>query len=241
VTGAGSGIGRAVAELFLAQGASVAAVVVRAEGEEIWGEVDSAVGIRADLTDSAEVERMFDAAEDALGGIDIVCNVAGINDLCLPLDETSDEVWDQVVNLDLRAPFQICRRAIGGMVAGGGGAILNVGSYAGIRGNHGPSYTAAKAGLIGLTRSIAVGYGGKGVRCNVMNPGPVRSTRIEANSGGTYHAEGVKMLMDTVVTMPVRWNADAEEIAPLALFLCSDEGRHINGAVIAADGGLSAC
>jgi NAD(P)-dependent dehydrogenase (short-subunit alcohol dehydrogenase family) len=128
-----------------------------------------------------------------------------------------------------------------GMGERGGGAILNVGSYAGIRGNHGPSYTAAKAGLIGLTRSIAVGYGKQGIRCNVMNPGPVRSTRIEANSGGRYHADGLRMLMDTVQTMPLNWNAEASEMAPLALFLCSDEGRHINGAVIAADGGMSAC
>ena len=165
---------------------------------------------------------------------------AGQNDLCYPLLETTDERWDRVINLDLKAPFQICRRAVRGMVERGGGAILNIGSYAGIRGNHGPSYTAAKAGLIGLTRSIAVAYAAKGIRCNIINPGGV-NTNIGVHSGGDYQREGILMLRDIIGKFPVKVLGDPEDVARTALFLCSDDAAHVNGAVVSVDGGMSAC
>jgi NAD(P)-dependent dehydrogenase (short-subunit alcohol dehydrogenase family) len=160
--------------------------------------------------------------------------------LCYPLDETSDERWDAVVNLDLKAPFQICRKAITGMVQRGSGVILNIASYAAVRGNHGPSYSAAKHGLIGLTLSIAVGYANKGIRCNAINPGAV-NTGIRDHSGGEYHPEGLKTFRAITAGLPVNWHCEPEDIAPTALFLCSDEARHVNGAVVAVDGGMSAC
>jgi NAD(P)-dependent dehydrogenase (short-subunit alcohol dehydrogenase family) len=183
---------------------------------------------------------MVEDAERRFGKLDILCNVAGINDLCYPLDETSDELWDRVVNLDLKAPFQICRKAIKGMVQRGDGVILNIASYAAVRGNHGPSYTAAKHGLVGLTLSIAVAFASKGIRCNAINPGGVK-TQIGAHSGGDYHQGGLKMFEDIVEKLPVRWVCEPEEIAPTALFLCCDESKHVNGAVVAVDGGMSAC
>jgi NAD(P)-dependent dehydrogenase (short-subunit alcohol dehydrogenase family) len=240
ITGAGGGIGYAICKLFAQQGAQVAAVSLHEESLAKWNGVADVVPIQADITRLVDVDRMIDQAESRLGRLDIVCNVAGINDLCYPLDETSDERWDNVVNLDLKAPFQICRRAIRGMVQRGSGVILNVGSYAAVRGNHGPSYTAAKAGLTGLSLSIAVAYASKGIRCNVLNPGGVR-TDIESHSGGAYHPGGLQMFLDIAGKLPVRWTCDPEEIAPTALFLCSDEAKHINGAVIAVDGGMSAC
>jgi len=198
------------------------------------------LAIRADITRLTEVNRMIDETEQRFGKLDIVCNVAGINDLCYPLHETSDERWDQVLNLDLKAPFQICRRAVQGMMARGGGVILNVASYAAVRGNHGPSYSAAKHGLIGLTLSIAVAYARKGIRCNAINPGAV-NTGIESKSGGDYHREGLQMFLDIAAKLPVKWECEPDEIAPTALFLCSDESRHVNGAIVAVDGGMSAC
>jgi NAD(P)-dependent dehydrogenase (short-subunit alcohol dehydrogenase family) len=175
-----------------------------------------------------------------MGRIDAVCNVAGINDLCYPLLDTTDERWDAVLDLDLKAPFRICRAVVPGMMQRGGGAIVNVGSYAAIRGNHGPSYTAAKAGLTGLSRSIAVAYAKHGIRCNVLDPGGVR-TEIGTHSGGEYHPQGIAMFSDIVTGFPVPWICDPEDIAPTALFLCSDDARHVNGAVVAVDGGMSAC
>jgi NAD(P)-dependent dehydrogenase (short-subunit alcohol dehydrogenase family) len=184
---------------------------------------------------------MLDRAEGWFGRLDIVCNNAGINDLCYPLHETSDERWDAVLDLDLRTPFQICRRVIAGMMDRRSGVILNVSSYAATRGNHGPSYTAAKHGLIGLTLSIAVAYGRYGIRCNAINPGEVNNTRISENSGGDYHPEGLQMFLDIVDRLPVKWDCEPEDVAPTALFLCSDDARHVNGAVVAVDGGMSAC
>lgn len=240
ITGAGNGIGYAMTKLFADQGAQIAAIAHRDESLKKWENVENVVAIRADITRLEDIDRMVDETESRFGRLDIVCNVAGINDLCYPLDETSDERWDNVINLDLKAPFRICRKAIKGMVERGSGVILNVGSYAAVRGNHGPSYTAAKAGLTGLTLSIAVAYASKGIRCNVIHPGAVK-TQIGAHSGGEYHPAGLKMLQDIVEKLPVRWVCEPEEIAHTALFLCSDESKHVNGAVVAVDGGMSAC
>lgn len=240
ITGAGSGVGHAIARLFAAEGAVVAAVSLREESIAKLRGIENVLPIRADITKLEDIDRIVETAEQATGGLDILCNVAGINDLCYPLHETSDERWDKVVNLDLKAPFQICRKAIVGMMSRKSGVILNVASYAAVRGNHGPSYTAAKAGLVGLTLSIAVAYARKGIRCNVINPGAV-NTQIDVNSGGTYHAEGLQMFLDIAGKLPVKWECEPEDIAPTALFLCSDDAKHINGAVVAVDGGMSAC
>jgi NAD(P)-dependent dehydrogenase (short-subunit alcohol dehydrogenase family) len=240
VTGAGSGVGYAMAQLFASEGANVAAIVLHENSLRKWQQVDNVVPIQADITKLEDIDRMIDEAETRFGKVDVLCNVAGINDLGYPLDETSDERWDNVLDLDLKAPFRICRKAIKGMVQGGGGVILNIASYAALRGNHGPSYTAAKAGLIGLTKSIAVAYAAKGIRCNAINPGAVR-TEISAHSGGDYHVAGLQRFMDIAGKLPVKWVCEPEEIALTALFLCGDESKHINGAVIAVDGGMSAC
>lgn len=229
-----------MAKLFAEHGARVAAIALHEESLRKWRDVENVLPLQADITRREDVERMIDTAEKRWGKLDIVCNVAGINDLGYPLDETSDERWESVMNLDLKAPFQICREAIKGMVKRQSGVILNIGSYAAVRGNHGPSYSAAKHGLVGLSLSIAVAYASKGVRCNVINPGAVR-TKIGAHSGGEYHPVGLKMFMDIAGKLPVNWVCDPEEIAATALFLCSDESRHINGAIVAVDGGMSAC
>ena len=240
ITGAGSGIGCAMTKLFAEQGAQVVAVALHTESLQKWQDVDQVYPVQADVTRLEDVNRMIDDAESRFGRLDILCNVAGINDLCYPLEDTSDERWDSVLDLDLKAPFQICRRAIKGMLARGGGVILNVGSYAALRGNHGPSYTAAKHGLTGLSLSIAVAYANKGIRCNVLNPGGVK-TSIGANSGGEYHPVGLRLFLDIVEKFPVKWICEPEEIAPTALFLCSDDAKHVNGAIVAVDGGMSAC
>ena len=240
ITGAGNGLGYATTKLFAEEGATVFAVDIDQNALVQWDEVRNVVPLQADITKIDDIDRMISTAEDQSGKLDILCNIAGINDLCYPLVETSDERWDNVVNLDLKAPFQICRRAVEGMVDRGGGVILNVGSYAAVRGNHGPSYSAAKHGLVGLSLSIAVGYAKKGIRCNVINPGGI-NTKIERHSGGKYHQQGITMLQDCVNRSPVKLWTEPKDIAETALFLCSDESKFVNGAVLAVDGGLSAC
>ncbi len=125
------------------------------------------------------------------------------------------------------------------MVQNGGGAIINIGSYAALRGNHGPSYTAAKAGVEGLTKSIAFAYGKQGIRANIIHPGGTM-TNIGAHSGGSYH-EAQGKLSAIIQAMPVDWMMKPEDIADTCLFLASDDARRINGAVISVDGGMCVC
>jgi NAD(P)-dependent dehydrogenase (short-subunit alcohol dehydrogenase family) len=240
ITGAGSGIGAVTAKLFAAEGARVAAAGRRAETLTRWEGVENVLPIQADITRLEDIERMFAEAERRFGQVDIVCNIAGIHDQLIPLDATTDELWDKVMATDLKAPFRICRRAIGGMVDRGGGVILNFGSVASLRGYHGPSYNAAKAGLIGMTVSIAFAYGGSGIRCNVINSGPVR-TEINEHSGGGLHQEGRQRWSGFVQGLPMNVVAEPEDMASTVLFLCSDDARNVNGAVLSVDGGMSAC
>lgn len=240
ITGAGSGMGCATTKLFAEEGATVVAVDINAQTLAQWNGVEHVLPVQADVTRLEDIERMVSMAEDQFGRLDILCNIAGINDLCYPLLETSDERWDRVLDLDLKAPFRICRRAVKGMVERGGGVILNIGSYAAVRGNHGPSYTAAKHGIVGLTLSMAVAFAEKGIRCNVINPGGT-NTNIGENSGGEYHMAGTSMLSEIICNFPIRIICEPEEIAHAALFLCSDEAKHVNGAILAVDGGMSAC
>lgn len=239
ITGAGNGIGYATAKLFAEEGAQVIAVDIKQEALEQWSGVEGVVPVAADITKLEDIDRMIGEAETRFGKLDAICNIAGINDLSYPLEDTDDERWDRVIDIDLKAPFRISRQAVPVMIKGGGGSIVNIGSYAALRGNHGPSYTAAKAGVVGLTKSVAVGYGKQGIRCNVIHPGGTR-TDIGKNSGGDYHPAG-QALSKTIMTFPVNWYGDPEDIAKTCLFLCSDDAKHINGAEITVDGGMACC
>jgi NAD(P)-dependent dehydrogenase (short-subunit alcohol dehydrogenase family) len=242
ITGAGSGIGYATTELFAREGGQVAGVVRRDEYVEKLSKLDNVLPVKADVTSLEDVDRMFAETEAEFGRVDIVCNIAGIHDMLNPLEDTSDELWDRIMETDLKAPFRICRRAIGGMVERGGGVILNFGSVASLRGWHGPSYNAAKAGLIGMTVSIAAQYGGKGIRCNVINSGGVRTEITEKSGhGADLHEEAAKVFFQRVSALPLDYVCDPEDTAPTILFLCSDDARHVNGAILNVDGGMSAC
>lgn len=240
ITGAGNGMGFATTKLFSEEGAKVVAVDINKSYLSQWDGFENITPVLADITKMRDIEKMIATAEEKYGKLDIVCNIAGINDLCYTLFDTDDERWDKVLDLDLKAPFRICREALKGMVQRGSGVILNIGSYAAVRGNHGPSYSAAKHGIVGLTMSIAVGFANKGIKCNIINPGGI-NTDIEKHSGGKYHEEGMGMLIDIVGKFPTGGYGDTMDIAKAALFLCSDDSRHINGAVLAVDNGMSCC
>ncbi|MDR1082872.1 MAG: SDR family oxidoreductase [Coriobacteriales bacterium] len=239
VTGAGNGMGYATCALFVSEGAKVIAVDFREEDLAKWSGTDGVFPVLADVTKPEDIERFIGEAKTKCGGLDILCNIAGINDLSYPLLETDDVRWDRIMDLDLKAPFRIIRRAVPLMISGGGGSIINIGSYAALRGNHGPSYTAAKAGLAGLTKSVAFRHFREGIRCNIIHPGGAR-TNIGEHSGGAYHEAQVD-LSNLCRAMPVNGYIEPDEIARACLFLASDDAKFVNGIELPVDSGMAVC
>lgn len=239
VTGAGNGMGMETVRRFVQEEAQVVAVDIRSEDLEQWQGKSCVTPLVADVTKMDDITMMIETSKKNFGGLDILCNIAGVNDLNYPLLDTDDALWDRVHDIDLKAPFRICREALPLMISSGGGSIINIGSYAALRGNHGPSYTAAKAGLVGLTKSIAFGYIDQGVRCNIIHPGGMR-TKIGEHSGGDYHPSGAR-LSKIVQAMPVFCYGEPVEIANACLFLASDDSKLINGAELSVDLGMAVC
>ncbi len=227
-----------MANLFASQGASVTVVdVVAKRVDDVVAEIGrsggSATGMVRDLSMDSQPEAMIDEVIGKHGGIDILCNNAGIMDGAKPVAETDDQLWNRVINTNLSAPFKASRRAIPAMLDRGSGIILNTASVAGLFGGRaGAAYTVSKHGLIGLTRSIATSYGGKGIRCNAMVLGAVNTA---IGLGGEPSQLGLDNLKKTMATMPRM--GEPMEIAKLALFLVSDDSSFVNGSCVTIDGG----
>jgi 3-oxoacyl-[acyl-carrier protein] reductase len=237
VTGAGSGIGKASAERFAAEGAQV--VVVDLRGSEATAEAIDAAGgevlaLSADVADEAAVAAMAAAALARFGRVDVLMNNAGILDAYEPAAETSTETWDRVLGVNLTGQFLTTRALLPQMVERGDGAIINVASTAGLNGgNGGAAYTTSKHGVIGFTRQLCFDYARKGIRCNVICPGAV-----ETGMTKEIFASPDAAVMAAVESAPIgRW-AQPEELAAAALFLASDEASFVNGAVYVVDGGF---
>lgn len=239
ITGAGSGIGRAAANLFAKNGATVGVVdLLQDRVNEVVGEVKGsggkATGMVMDLSVKEQVERMVDDAQKSLGRVDILFNNAGIMDNVMPVAETTDDLWQKVININLNAPFYASRRVIPSMIKQGGGVIINTASVAGLFGGiAGAAYTVSKHALIGLTQNIASFYGAKGIRCNAMALGGV-NTNIGVGQGKP-DALGMEHLTKVAGLMPR--TAQPNEIAELALFLASPNSSYMNGACVVIDGG----
>lgn len=241
VTGAGSGIGRAMAELFAQNDCEVAVVDVIPDRvnetvKKITDRGGKGRGYVYDLSQMGQVDTMIDECIRAQGRIDILCNNAGIMDGMKLVAETTDELWNRVMNINLNAPFRASRKVIPSMLSRKSGIILNTSSIAGLFGGRaGAAYTVSKHGLMGLTKSIAASYGGDGIRCNAMVCGGVQ-TAIGLGSKEPS-PNGLKMMQKTSTAMPRL--ATPEEIAKLALFLVSDEANYLNGACVVVDNGWS--
>jgi NAD(P)-dependent dehydrogenase (short-subunit alcohol dehydrogenase family) len=230
-----------MANLFVEQGSKVIAVdVIPSRVEEVVREIgriqQRGTGMVRDLSKAQEPEAMIDEVVKKQGKIDILCNNAGIMDAAKPVAETNDELWDRVLSINLNAAFKASRRVIPVMIDRGGGVILNTASVAGLSGGRaGAAYTVSKHGLIGLTKSIAASYAGKGIRCNAMVLGAVKTA---IGLGGEPSPLGLENLNKTMATMPRM--AEPREIANLALFLVSDESTFVNGSCVTIDGGWTA-
>jgi 3-oxoacyl-[acyl-carrier protein] reductase len=238
VTGAGSGIGRATAELFAVQGAEVAVVDLVAADETaaaIEAAGGSALAIETDVGDGAAVEAMAGKAIDCFGRVDVLVNNAGILDDYLAAADTPDEVWDRVMGVNLKGMFFTSRALIPQMLENGGGAIVNVASTAAlVGGNGGAAYTTSKHGIVGLTRQLCFDYASSGIRANVICPGAV-----ETGMTKEIFAAGDAAVMEAVRSAPIgRW-AQPDELASVALFLASDDAAFVHGATYVVDGGFS--
>jgi NAD(P)-dependent dehydrogenase (short-subunit alcohol dehydrogenase family) len=242
ITGAASGIGRAAALRFGEEGAKLVLADIGVEaGEalatELRGRGGEAVFVRTDVSKAAECEALVTAAVEKFGRLDAAFNNAGISDGPLP-PGTIDyplELWDRLIAVNLSSVFYCLRYQVKAMLKSGGGAIVNTASIAGQIAFAGvPGYVASKHGVIGLTKTIAVEYGARNIRCNAVAPGLIETPM-------TRPVFEVQQFRDMVgATVPSARVGSAEEIANMALWLCSDRASYANGAVFAVDGGFLA-
>jgi NAD(P)-dependent dehydrogenase (short-subunit alcohol dehydrogenase family) len=243
ITGAGSGIGFAMATLFAKEGAKIVAgewneknlAQVIADVRTTGGEI---TGLKANVANRAEAESLVDKAVSSYNRLDVLCNNAGVMDLMAGVAEVTDEMWQRILSINVNGPIYLSRRAIPIMLKQGGGSIINTASVAGIRGGAaGAAYTVSKHALVGLTRNTAWMYGTKGIRCNAMVCGGVETNIMTSVDMTKIDPEGAKRTGLFTSAMPTLLKPI--DIANLALFLASDESRHINGAIIPADAGWS--
>ena len=235
VTGAATGIGRAIAVALATAGARIAvnhigrAAEARQVVKEMAAAGASAIEIEADITKAAKVERMVNKVRDALGKIDILVNNAGVI-LEKPFLDTSEEDWDFVLNTDLKAVFLCSRAVLPGMVARGSGVVINIASELGFLGRerYGP-YCAAKAGVVGLTRAMAREFA-PAVRVNAIAPGPINTPMLSLDNMSTE-------MLARERAIPARRVGEPEEIAGTALFLASDLASFYYGQVLSPNGG----
>jgi len=239
VTGAGSGIGRAIAERFAAEGARVAVAGRTRESAaqtvaQITERGGTAMPAGADVTDAAAVRTMVADTMAAMGSIDILVNNAGkaIGDGIL---ETDVETWDLDLAVVLRSVFLCTKAALPGMIARGRGAIVNISSVNGMTGLGEEGYSAAKAGMINFTQNVAIRHGPSGIRANCICPGTIRTP-----IWNDVLERDPRVFERLAAWYPLGRVGEPDDVASAALFLASDEASWITGATLTVDGGLLA-
>jgi NAD(P)-dependent dehydrogenase (short-subunit alcohol dehydrogenase family) len=245
VTGGGSGIGRAAAETFAAEGAGVAVVDLSAEAAEavaaaIRATGGSAVALQGDVTSGPALEAAMAATVAQFGRLDVLYNNAGIA-VGGSVLEVSEADWDRCFAVNVKSVFLAARAAAPHLEAAGGGSIINTASVAGLVAvERAAAYCGAKAAVIGLTRNMAIDLAPRGIRVNAICPGTILTPMVEQLllfRGGGNREKGMAM---TVAKYPIGRLGTPEEIARVALFLASDDSSFVTGASFTADGGMTA-
>jgi NAD(P)-dependent dehydrogenase (short-subunit alcohol dehydrogenase family) len=242
VTGAASGIGRAIAYAFSREGARVVAADINIEGGEetvakMRDEKGKAFFIEADVSDAASVKNLVEQTIAKYRKLDIMVNNAGI-EIFKRLTDTEEEAWDRVMAVNLRGVFLGTKYAIPKMLENGGGVIVNMASVAGIMGAGGLcAYNASKGGVVLLTKNTAMDYGRQNIRANCICPGFIKTPMVEA----MMSMPGATEVRDQLASLsPAGRFGTPEEVAACAVFLASDDASYINGHALVADGGMSA-
>jgi NAD(P)-dependent dehydrogenase (short-subunit alcohol dehydrogenase family) len=243
VTGAGSGIGKAVAERLAEEGGNVICVDLNRDAAEATVQTIRAIGgnaeaVQADVSDDKQVQAFVDKCVQLYGSIDVLVNNAGVN---IPgvFHEVSNEVIDKTLNVNVKGPMYGCRAAIPYMLKQGGGSVVNVSSVNGLVSEPFLAvYSASKGAVVMLTKGVALDYAKQNIRCNAICPGWIDTPINYA------HAEmlgGLQKVYDSIGSFqPIGRPGTPREIAHLALFLASDEASFITGSIISADGGMTA-
>ena len=236
VTGGASGIGAAAARHFADAGARVMLGDIQQElGQSVAKEIGDAASFQpVDVSDLSQVESLTNAAVETFGRLDFVFNNAGIGSF----GETPDidpEQWRRVIDVDLHSVFYGCRAAIPHLRAGGGGAIVNTASVSGLGADYGfAAYNAAKGAVVNYTRTLAIDHGKDGIRVNAVCPGPI------ATPLASILVDNPEIRAMYEESIPLGRVGEAEEVASVVTFLCSDDARYVTGQALAIDGGLTA-
>jgi NAD(P)-dependent dehydrogenase (short-subunit alcohol dehydrogenase family) len=248
ITGGASGMGRAQAKLFAAEGAAVCVADIDKEaGPQVVAEIAEAGGhalfMHLNVTSAEQWATAVAATEEQFGKLTTLCNIAGAN-YRVSFDEQTEEMWHTIMEISLTGAFLGIKAAVPAMRRAGNGSIINVGSIATSRSGTNPGYATSKIGILGLTRATARAYGPENIRCNLVSPGHVdtpfirRSTAYSPNDWATS-IDNPENLNRRVASTPMGRMVQPEEIAYAFLFLASDEAGMITGSNLKVDGGAS--
>jgi len=238
ITGAASGIGKASARRFAAEGAHVVVADLADEpGEALAGEIEG-LYVHADVTDAGSVDAMYDRAIARFGGLDVCFNNAGIS----PPDddsilETGIEAWNRVQQVNLTSVYLCCKSGIARLLEHGGGSVINTASFVAVLGaaTSQISYSASKGGVLSMSRELGVQFARQGVRVNALCPGPVNTPLLQE-----LFAKDPERAARRLVHIPMGRFGEPEEIAAAAAFLASDDASFITASTFLVDGGISA-
>ncbi len=236
ITGASRGIGKSIAQSFIAQGATVAFTYRSSEEkaleleQELTGNGGTAKGFKSDASKMADAESLVKEVLESFGTVDIVVNNAGITDDTLLMRMTEDQ-WDRVINVNLKSCFNLTKSVLKTMLKARAGSIINISSVVGVQGNAGQAnYAASKAGILGFTKSIALELGSRNIRCNAIAPGFIE-TEMTA-----------KLDQETVAgwrkAIPLKRGGTPEDVANACVFLASDMSSYITGQTMNVCGGM---
>ncbi len=245
VTGAGSGIGQSIALLFAQQGARVASVDINESEAQSTVKKITALGtdakaaaFRCDVTSSAEVSATFDAVADELGGIDILVNNAGIAHVGT-VATTSEADFDRLYQVNVKGAFLCTKAAVSHLLARGGGVVLNMASIVSLIGVEDRfAYSMTKGAILTMTYSVAVDFMKKGIRCNCICPARIHTPFVDGFISKNYPGRETEMFKKLSDYQPLGRMGRPDEVAAMALYLCSDEAAFITGQAFPLDGGV---